>query len=393
MKGMITNMYILATISYINKTTEIDFPISDNTLERILRDSGMPTDTTLQFGVENIQHPEQLSVLNGITVNLDELNYLAKRLDSFDEREIQQFYVALDHESPQTLKDLINLSLNLDKFTLIQDISDMTKVGKDYTINTEGSVPADSRYDEKYAEIGRELLNSGKGIFTDKGLLFVEDKPIEEVYDGQVFPAFAYNPCVTSVDIEYNGKCETVFLPDSDLAIEKAVSRLGAPFLEDCKYTAVWYDPQYEMLIERFDDVLSKEGITELNHLVKKVDEYDIDIRKLAVAIEYTEVSSAHDIGVLIDNIDDLEMIEDVSYGDNEAVGRYFIDTDCYEEYEISDELQDFFDFAEFGEYIAEEKSGQFVTGGFIYYDGCDDISVILDQLDGEDNSMTMGGM
>lgn len=386
-------MYILATISCNNKTTEIEFPISDDTLERILKCANMPTDTTLQFGVENIQYPEQLSILVGSVVNLDDINYLAKRLDSFDEGEIQQFYVALDHEKAQTLKDLINLSFNLDKFTLIQDISDMTKVGKEYTMNTEGSVPAENRYDEKYAEIGRDLLNSGKGIFTDKGLLFVEDKPIAEVYDGQVFPTFAYNPCVTSVDIEYNGKCETVFLPDSDLAIGKAVSRLGAPFLEDCKYTADLYDPKYEKLIDRFDEVLSKEGIMELNRLVKKVDEYDIDIRKLSAAIEYTEVSSAHDIGVLIDNIDDLELIADVSYGDNEAVGRYFIDSDCYEEYEISDELQDFFDFAEFGEYIAEERSGQFVSGGFIYYDGCDDMSVILDQLDCEDNSMTMGGI
>ena len=387
-------MYILATISCNNKTTEIEFPINDDRLEQILQEAELPTDTTLQlFATENIQHPEQLSLLRGSVLNLDELNYLAKRLDSFDERELLQFYAALEQNKTQVLKELINLSFNLDKFTLIQNICDMTKVGKDYTINTEGSVPSDNRYDEKYAEIGRKLLNSGKGIFTDNGLLFVEDKPIEEVYDGQVFPAFAYNPCVTSVDIEYNGKCETVFLPDSDLAIGKAVSRLGAPILEDCKYTADFYNPKYESLIDSFDNVLSKEGIMELNHLLKRVDEYDIDVRKLCVAIEYTEVSSAHDIGVLVDNIDDLELIEDVCYGDNEAVGRYFIDSDCYEEYEISDELQDFFDFAEFGEYIAEEKSGQFVSGAFIYYDGNDDMSVILDQLDGADSSMRMGGI
>ena len=387
-------MYILATISYNNKTAEVEFPISDNTLDNILRESKMPTDTTLQlFATENIQYPKQLSALNGSAVNLDELNYLAKRLDSFDEGEIQQFYVALDHEKARTLKGMINLSFNLDKFTLIQDISDMTKVGKEYTINTEGSVPSDNRYDEKYAEIGRELLNSGKGIFTDNGLLFIEDRPIEEVYDGQVFPSFAYNSFLASVDIEYNERCETVFLPDSDLAIKKAVNRLGAPFLEDCKCTVAYYDTKYEKLIDSFEKVLSKEGISELNNLVEKVDEYEFDTRKLAAAIDYTGVYSAHDIGILIDNIDDLELIEDVCYGDNESVGRFFIDSDCYEEYEISDELQDFFDFAEFGEYIAEERSGQFVSDGFIYYDGNEDMSVILDQLDGADSSMRMGGI
>lgn len=383
---------ILATISCNYKTTEIEFPVNDDTLERILQEAEMPTDTTLQlFSVDSIQYPEQLSILVGSVLNLDELNYLAKRLDSFDESEIQQFYAALDQNKTQELKELINLSFNLDKFTLIQDISDMTKVGKEYTINTEGSVPADNRYDEKYAEIGRKLLNSGKGIFTDNGLLFVEDKPIEEVYDGQVFPMFAYNSCVTSVDIEYNGKCETVFLPDSDLAIGKAVRRLGAPFLEDCKYTADLYNPKYEKLIDNFDEVLSKEGVMELNHLVKKVDEYDIDIRKLCAAIEYAGVTSSNDIGILVDNIDDLELITDIDDGDFDEVGRYFINHS--DDYDLSEELEDFFDFQQFGVCIAEDRSGQFVSGGFIYYDGNDDMSVILDQLDGVDSSMRMGGI
>ena len=383
---------ILATISCNYKTTEIEFPINDDRLERILQEAEMPTDTTVQlFATENIQYPEQLSILRGSVVNLDELNYLAKRLDSFDESEIQQFYAALDQNKTQELKELINLSFNLDKFTLIQNISDMTKVGKEYTINTEGSVPADNRYDEKYAEIGRKLLNSGKGIFTDKGMLFIEDKPIEEVYDGQVFPSFVYNQYVVSVDIEYNGKCETVFLPDSDLAIGKAVSRLGAPFLEDCKYIADLYNPKYDKLIDNFDEVLSKEGVMELNHLVKKVDEYEIDVGKLSAAIDYTEVTSAHDIGILIDNIDDLELITDIDDGDFDEVGRYFINHS--DDYDLSEELEDFFDFRQFGVCIAEDRSGQFVSSGFLYYDGNDDMSVILDQLDGEDNSMTMGGI
>ena len=60
--------------------------------------------------------------------------------------------------------------------------------------------------------------------------------------------------------------------------------------------------------------------------------------------------------------------------------------------YEISDDLQGFFNFAEFGEYIAEEKEGEFVPDGFMFYDGVGGMDDLRSQLESEE-SMTMGGM
>lgn len=386
-------MNVLTKIGYDNLTVEIGFPIDDDSLEKILRDNYMPTDTTKPFSVRSIDYPEVLSGLEGQTVNLDELNYLAKRIECFFDDEFNQFSVAVDHTKATGLKDLINLSFNLDKYTLITDISDMTKVGKEYVLNTEGSVPADTRYDEKYAQIGRELLNSGRGIFTEKGLLFIEDKPLEEIYDGQVFPSFAYNRSIADVEIEYNGKLETVFLPDSELAISKAINRLGAKSIEDCDCVMEILDPKYSNLSDTFDQLFASNEINTMNEIFKRLNNEDIDSKKLAAAIDYTGVTAADDVGILIDYIDDFGLIEDVSYGDDEAVGRYFVESDFYDEYEISDELEDFLDYSEFGAYIAETRSGEYVPGGFIFYDGNNDISEILDQLGSIDSSMRMGGM
>ena len=180
-------MNVLTKIGYDNLTVEIEFPIDDDSLEKILRDNYMPTDTTKPFYVRSIDYPNALSGLEGRTVNLDELNFLAKRMECFFGDEYDQFSIAVERTNATNLKDMINLTFNLDKYTLIKDISDMTKVGREYVLNTEGGVPVDSKYDEKYAQIGRDLLNSGRGIFTEKGLLFVENKPLDEVYDGQVF--------------------------------------------------------------------------------------------------------------------------------------------------------------------------------------------------------------
>ena len=386
-------MYISANISYKGNSADIDFPVSDEMLNDILIESKMPTDTTQLFFVEDVHYPLELSALNAQTVNLDELNFLARRLDSFTEEEIEQFFAATEHENAQSLKDMINLTYNLDKFTLIKNVGDMTKVGRDYTLNTEGCVPADSRYDAKYAEIGRKLLASGRGVFTERGLLFVEDKPIEEVYDGKTFPGFAYQSFIVNVDVEYKGRYESLFLPESQLAIDKAVRRLGAESIDDCDLSSEYGNPNFSRFSVRFEEILDNEGIDALNALAYELNTYDIDTEKLDAAMEMTDVKSSKNIITLINHLDEFEWLNDISYGDYEGVGRFFVESDYYDEYEISDELCDYFDFAEFGAHMADEKSGQFVNGGFIFCDVEDGLDSIMDKLEDESSSMTMGGM
>ena len=386
-------MYISAHISYNGNSADIDFPVSDEMLNVILENSEMPTDTTLPFLVEDIHYPIELSALNARNVNLDELNFLARRLDSFTEEEIEQFFAATEHENAQSLKNMINLTYNLDKFTLIKNVGDMTKVGRDYTLNTEGCVPADSRYDAKYAEIGRKLLASGRGVFTKRGLLFVEDKPIEEVYDGKTFPGFAYQSFIVNVDVEYKGRYESLFLPESQLAIDKAVRRLGAESIDDCDLSSEYGNPNFSRFSVRFEEILDNEGIDALNELAYELNTYDIDTEKLDAAMEMTDVKSSKNIITLINHLDEFEWLNDISYGDYEGIGRYFVDNDYYDEYEISDELCDYFDFAEFGAHMADEKSGQFVNGGFIFCDGEDGFDSFMDKFEDESSSMTMGGM
>ena len=386
-------MYISAQISYNGNSVNNDFPVSDEMLNVILENSEMPTDTTQLFFVEDVHYPLELSALNARNVNLDELNFLARRLDSFTEEEIEQFFAATEHENAQSLKNMINLTYNLDKFTLIKNVGDMTKVGRDYTLNTEGCVPADSRYDAKYAEIGRKLLASGRGVFTERGLLFVEDKPIEEVYDGKTFPGFAYQSFIVNVDVEYKGRYESLFLPESQLAIDKAVRRLGAESIDDCDLSSEYGNPNFSRFSVRFEEILDNEGIDALNELAYELNTYDIDTEKLDAAMEMTDVKSSKNIITLINHLDEFEWLNDISYGDYEGVGRFFVESDYYDEYEISDELCDYFDFAEFGAHMADEKSGQFVNGGFIFCDGEDGFDSFMDKFEDESSSMTMGGM
>ena len=53
-------------------------------------------------------------------------------MDSFFGDEEYQFYEAMKFGSFDTLPDLINLSFNLNRYPLIQDIGDMGKIGREY---------------------------------------------------------------------------------------------------------------------------------------------------------------------------------------------------------------------------------------------------------------------
>lgn len=378
--------------NHFDHSVEMEFPENETVLFTKCMEIHVADDFPPIVTAEEVLEPRELSTLVNKEINLDELNFLAKRLDSFTDKEMTQFFTAANYESMSNLKDLINLTFNLDKYTLITDISNMADVGLEYTLNTSGCIDPKEIGSERLAKIGYELLNSNKGVFTPYGLMFKSEKPMSEVYDGKVFPDYAYKDFILSVTISKNGKSESLFLPENALAIRKAAARVGAPEIDSCEFDIECENPNYVLLNDYFADVLKGEGIFELNKLLEVLDETQVDSKKLRAAIDLMNVSTANNIITLAENLDDLEFIEDVSYGDYEAIGRFFVDTDCYEEYEISDDLQGFFNFAEFGEYIAEEKEGEFVPDGFMFYDGVGGMDDLRSQLESEE-SMTMGGM
>ena len=73
-----------------------------------------------------------------LTVNVEELNYLAKRLDSFDAGEAAQFQAMAHKLELFELKDLLNLSFCCQQATVITDFSDLAAIGRDHYMNLHG---------------------------------------------------------------------------------------------------------------------------------------------------------------------------------------------------------------------------------------------------------------
>ncbi len=375
---------IRMTVRYNDKLVEVEFPCKDQQLHTLLGEDGI----SLKRGyVIEVHEPSELAVLENDTHDLDEINYLAKRMDSFDGREMDRFCAIVQHEEYDCLQDLINLSFHLERGTLIQDMRSMETVGRTHYLSVNGGMTDSEAQSIDFAKMGRDLLASGKGIYTEHGLLFINEAvPLTEVYDGQVFPLYCHtSDHLLLVGIECDCKSEYVYLPDDDLAISKALCRLGADSPDRCTFTLEDFSVDSKDWMSRFKDMLGSESIFDINALAAAINDADTDLVKLKALVEYAEDESPLTIAKLAQYADEFEYIPNVD--DNEGVGKYIIEHD--EDYHLQPELEDFFNYDEFGEYISNAYNGGFTENGFVYIP----MGYSLDQILEQAPKQQMGGI
>ena len=118
-----------------------------------------------------------------LTVNVEELNYLAKRLDSFDTGEAAQFQAMAHKLELFELKDLINLTFCCQQATVITDFSDLSAVGRDHYMNLHGGSAKTEQLDALDGEeTARRLIESGSGTITPYGVVYDNGMKLEQVY-------------------------------------------------------------------------------------------------------------------------------------------------------------------------------------------------------------------
>ena len=163
---------IKLTVRWMNRFAEIEFPCTDTELQQKLTEV-RPTDTSPdEIFVQAVHQPTTLSMLEDQFLNMDEVNFLAKRMDSFTYDELLQFYAAAQYEQLQSPKDLINLTYNLPCYTVVHDLRNLEAIGKTHYMNIHGAASASEMKKIDFAAIGRELIRSGNGKPTECGLLF-----------------------------------------------------------------------------------------------------------------------------------------------------------------------------------------------------------------------------
>ena len=118
--------------------------------------------------------------------SLDELNYLASKLDDMDRYEYNQFLAAMEMgDHCGSLQEIINLTENLDCYDIYPDISDYDDLGRYYIEELDAmQVPEHLRNYIDYEAYGRDIALDENGIFTDYGYVRDTGDTFHEYYDG-----------------------------------------------------------------------------------------------------------------------------------------------------------------------------------------------------------------
>ena len=125
--------------------------------------------------------------LLGEYANLDELNYLASKLDDMSQDEYERFQAAMeigDHTG--SIQELINLTENLDCYDIYPDIHDSDDLGRYYIEELDAmQVPEHLRNYIDYEAYGRDIAREESGQFTDLGYVRDTGDSFHEYYDGE----------------------------------------------------------------------------------------------------------------------------------------------------------------------------------------------------------------
>ena len=154
----------------------------------------------------------------GSRVYLEELDYLAKRLDSSDINEAAKFQAMTVKWGLFEMTDLINLTFWCQQATIITDFSDLEDIGRRHYMPLNGgscSTEELERLDARKAALDL-ILNSESTCVTPYGVVYDNDMKLEHHYDGQHFPCYLCQPAMLVVGIfpknAPEGSSETTWL-------------------------------------------------------------------------------------------------------------------------------------------------------------------------------------
>ena len=118
--------------------------------------------------------------------SLDELNYLASKLDEMDRGEFEQFQAAMeigDHSG--SVQEIINLTENLDCYDVYPGIEDYDDLGRYYIDELDAmQVTEHLRNYIDYEAYGRDIALDESGDFTSFGYVRDTGSSFHEYYDG-----------------------------------------------------------------------------------------------------------------------------------------------------------------------------------------------------------------
>ena len=360
-----------ATLKNISKpelgTVTVEFPIPEDRyegtiheLERI--DIGAVLDADCCVAdLRSAQCPALRRMIDRM-VNVDELDWLGKQMESFDRYEMLRFNAAAERFDLHCADEMIDLTACFNKITLISDFTDLEKAGKRHYLTVHGGCHPDELEKLDGAETARQLITYQHGHVTQYGAVYDNGVKLDRVYDRKHFPpGWRAENCVMELKLAVRGerdakKCEWVQLPVSQIKMERAILRARIPPCGEMQMLVT--DSRFPNEVDCALD-FEHESLFELNRLCQTCAYFlDADFEKLGAVCLLAKPTCAANIRRLAENLDQFDFAPDVH--SPEELGKYMIQRSG--QYEYDESLDEFYNYGDYGVILFLNKTLQIIT-------------------------------
>ncbi len=374
----------------------VDFPIPDEQYDHTIAELeklgiGMVQNADCKIDVLDSWYTV-LEPLAGQVVNVDELDYLAKRLESFDDYEASQFQAMASKLKLSDIRDFINLTFSSQQATVITDFSELEQIGRSHVLTIHGGCMPTAEYQQIDGKAeALKLMQDGNGSVTPYGVAYDNGMKLEQLYDGQHFPPYLYQPCQLAIEIRpANGSARAsdyLYFPTPDQQLTRTLERAGATDAAD-KRMQIVEDQLPQEVSERIN--LQQESLVEINEMCEAIAKLSPqECSKLNAAVLMAEPRYVSEIRQLAENLEQFEFVPNVKTP--EEYGKYMIQQSGRFEYDPN--LEDYYDYCAYGEQKVLSENGQFNACGYICYEGTMSLENLMMQDPAEQYQKEMGGI
>ena len=318
-----------------------------------------------------------LERLIGTMANVDELDWLGKQLESFDRYELLQFSAAVERFGLSAADELIDLSFCAREVTVVSDFNDLELVGKRHYLTVYGACDSEELKNLDGKETALALISGQPGYVTRFGVVYDNGMKLEQAYDRKHLPPiWMAENSILELKIRATGeddpkKQEWVQLPASRIKLERAMLRAG---IASCGEIRILFSGS------RFPDAVDcaldfeHESLFELNRLCHACSNFkEQDFVKLGAVCQMAKPTCAANIRQLAENLDQFDFAPNAHTP--EELGRDMIQRSGH--YEYDENLEDFYNYGDYGVKRMLQEDGVFVDRGYVSYRG----TLTLDEL------------
>jgi hypothetical protein len=171
-----------------------NFPYEESEIYNVYNQLELETSIAPNGYIDGVVYDSDMNeVLKGKECNIDELNFLFKRMDSFDAKERKVFFASAFAENTETIAELINLSFNTHCYSLVSDFNNLETVGKDLYLSEKQAVAVKEleELDGESFAIG-VIKNNTNSRITPYGVLYKNSNVVKAIKN---YPKLTGNFC------------------------------------------------------------------------------------------------------------------------------------------------------------------------------------------------------